>query len=170
MDWDFQRLWPSRSIRAMREETRGTLAILDIGTFRLPEKPEGCEHCGQIQKARFGIADNRGRVWRKFNSQTSRITVTAALRGGSLHRPLGRGSTSPYAHSHQSPFASPPSPMATKRNHKQRARAGSVKDQLERIELVFIFLFRYFSAKWVFTFRGRTDPAHHLTGPFRSQT
>ena len=59
--------------------------------------------------------------------------------------------------------------MTTKRNQKQRDRAGSVKDQLERIEFVLNLFFRYFSVKKRLHL-ARTDSAHHLTGPFRTQT
>ena len=58
--------------------------------------------------------------------------------------------------------------MATKRVNSQRA--GSIKNQLERIEFVLFLLLRYSSVAVSLTCIHRTDPAHHLTGPFRAQT
>ena len=60
--------------------------------------------------------------------------------------------------------------MATRRNTKQRARAGSIQQQLERIESVFFSLFPPASGQILLNLHYRTDPAHHLTGPFQTQT
>ena len=112
-----------------------------FGTVQqLKEFKEWRNRLGYFRITRYRLKSNlnvqcRGRGMRGC------YIITAALRS---RRPLG--TTKVTLTEIKSDFTFTPTlhplPMATKRNTKQRARAGSIKDQLERIEFASTSSFR----------------------------
>lgn len=85
-------------------------------------------------RTRPTTANNRGEEWGEFNLRDSE----SALKAWALSCRAASARQTPGEIGHCSPPPLHLPVMATKRNVKQRARGGSVKDQLERIEFVFL--------------------------------
>ena len=94
---------------------------------------------GQGQNT-FVTVDNQKQVYR--NGESSFADQRSSAQGPPVQTRALRLSK---LNASRPPPTSTLSLMATKRNNNQRARAGSIKEQLERIEFVFAHLFHRFS-------------------------
>ena len=140
MDGDVQSCGLSRSVLTVREKASSTFAVLDVGASRLFEQPKAREHEGRSSNA-FRVSPQptiEGRGWRV---QLVGFRITDAFAGWALCE-IRLDSPPPHL-----------CLMATKRKTEQRARAGSIKGELERIESVFLSFSPLYTGKIVDSLR-----------------